>query len=97
MAKASSVTKPTLTDAQKAALKAKQDVEKRAAFVKVVSPRVGKALKAIRLIGNCASANYIYKPEQAACIVAALEGAVQGVKDIYAKKAAKQSEFTLPE
>jgi len=78
-----------LTDAQKA------DV-KRAAFIKVVSPRVGRALKAIRLIANCASANYNYTPEQAACIVTALEGAVQGVKDVYAKKALKQDGFSLP-
>lgn len=88
MAKETVSKKPVLTAEQKANAK-------RAAFAKVVTPRVIKALKAIRLIGNCASANYLYTPEQAQKIIATLHTAVEGVQGIYSKKVTKVSEFSL--
>jgi hypothetical protein len=69
---------------------------KQGAFIRVVTPRVNKALKCIRLVGNCAASNYFYTPEQAKAITLALQVAVQGVFDAFAKKVEKQAEFNLP-
>lgn len=70
---------------------AKQDT-----FIRVVAPRVNKALKCIRLVGNCATSNYLYTPEQAKAITLALQAAVQGVENAFTKKVEKQAEFSLP-
>lgn len=69
---------------------------KQAAFIRVVAPRVNKALKCIRLVGNCAASNYLFTPEQAKAITLALQVAVQGVDNAFAKKVEKQAEFSLP-
>lgn len=88
MAKVRKVVMTPMLQAEK--LQAKRD-----AFMRVVTPRVNKACKAIRLVGNCAAANYIYSPEQAAAITAALQRSVDGVVSVYAKKADKQEQFSL--
>jgi hypothetical protein len=83
--------KVVLTESAKAEkLQAKKD-----AFVRVVTPRVNKACKAISLVANCATSNYSYISEQAAAITAALQRAVDGVVTAYAKKADKQEVFSL--
>jgi len=79
----------TLTAEQK--VKAKQDT-----FTRVVTPRVNKALKAIGLIANCSGSAYLYTPEQAKAVLLALQVAVQGVADAYAKTAKRGTEFSLP-
>jgi len=44
-------------------------------FVRVVTPRVNKAVKAIKQIGFCSAASYEYTPEQLKQITKALDTA----------------------
>lgn len=83
--------KVTLTPEQKA----KKAQAKRDAFIKVVVPRMTKAIKAIRLVGNCSSGNYLYTTEQAVYIYEALVNAVQAVEKAYSGKAEKEAEFAF--
>jgi len=68
---------------------------KAATFMRVVTPRMNKALKAIRLVGQCSGTNYFYTETQAARIVEALQVAVRQVADSYAKGTKKAPEFKL--
>ena len=68
---------------------------KAATFTRVVTPRMNKALKAIRLVGQCSGTNYFYTETQAAKIVEALQVAVRQVADSYAKGTKKAPEFKL--
>ena len=68
---------------------------KAATFTRVVTPRMNKALKAIRLVGQCSGTNYFYTETQAARIVEALQVAVRQVADSYAKGTKKVPEFKL--
>jgi L-asparaginase II len=88
MAKTGSVQKPALNAAQKG------DV-KRANFVRVVTPRITKAIKAIGVIANCAGSNYVYSDIQIAQILSALDGAVKQVESAFAKKAVTQTGFSF--
>lgn len=58
---------------------------KPARFVRVVTPRVSKALKAIKTVGFCTGASYEYTPQQADQIVKALTGAVVDLSKRLAK------------
>lgn len=69
---------------------------RRANFVRVVTPRIKKALKAIHLIRNCTSANYDYTPSQAEATIAALLAAVGQVEAAFSKKVQATQEFSLP-
>jgi hypothetical protein len=81
---------------QKTPLNAAQKGDKkRADFVRVVTPRVGKAIKAIGLIANCAGANYLYSDMQVAQILSALDGAVKGIESVFAKKTVTQTGFSF--
>lgn len=71
--------------------------EKQVTFIRVVTPRVTKALKAIKLIGNCSASNYVFSPEQVIAIIAALRDAVQNIANAFDKKVDKQQEFSLPQ
>lgn len=62
-------------------------------FVRVVSPRVSKAVKAIGLIGNCAGSSYLYTTKQTTEIHNALVQAVEQIDDQFAKKQARQTGF----
>lgn len=75
----------------------KMKAERKAAFIRVVEPRVAKALKAISLIGNCAGAGYSYNEEQVTQIKIALTKAVTVVGDKFSKVKEQQSEFKLTE
>jgi hypothetical protein len=75
--------------------KAKKEKAKKDAFIRVVTPRVNKALKAIRLVGNCATSNYSYTPEQARAIVLSMQTVLQGVENVFVKKVEKVTEFKL--
>lgn len=69
---------------------------KAAKFKEIASNRVSKALRAINLIGNLASPNYVYTPEQTARIFAALKGAVAETEARFAAPGGKpESKFTL--
>jgi len=79
------------------ALTGEQKLEKkRAAFRRVVTPRVNRAFKAIHLVGNCASSGYSFTPEEAASICKALQAAVDVVTAAYSKKTDKQASFSFP-
>lgn len=62
-------------------------------FIRVVTPRVAKAVKAIRTIGFCAAATYAYTPKQVEQIVAALKTAMATVEKQYSEKEATKAEF----
>lgn len=89
MAKKSETTGKVLTEAEK--VQAKKD-----AFARVVRPRVSKAVKAIELVGSCATKAYTYNIGQTDAIIAALQAAVNNVKDRYAGKAGSDGGFKLP-
>ena len=88
MAKTGSEKKQPLNPAQKGD-------KKRADFVRVITPRVGKAIKAIGLIANCAGSNYLYSDMQVAQILSALDGAVKQVESQFQKKAVTQTGFAF--
>lgn len=64
-------------------------------FVRVVEPRVGKAIKAIDLVGSVTGSAYKGKDEQYAQILAALTDAVERVEQRFAGKGDKASGFKL--
>ena len=66
-------------------------------FVRVVTPRVGKALKAIRTVGFCTGSTYEYTPKQMTDIINALKTAVDSLSDNFAKKSETTSEFSFTE
>ena len=90
MAKARNTTTPPLTDAQK-----KQ--AKRDNFARVLPPRMDKALKAIRMVGDCTLASYLYTPEQAKAVIDKLVAAVGEVSERFAGVQGKAGGFKLPD
>jgi len=68
---------------------------RQADFVRVVTPRVKKAVKAISLVSNCASSNYSFTAEQAGRIIIALHTAVDVVEVSFSKKTQATAEFQL--
>lgn len=70
-----------------------KDESKANRFVRVVKPRVNKAIKAIKLIQHCAGATYEYTPEQVAEILSALAGAVKTLQAKFETKKGVQDEF----
>jgi len=89
MGKKSSSNKPELKEAEK--VQAKKE-----AFARVVRPRVVKAVKAIELIGSCATSAYNYNEAQITAIIDALQDAVNNVKDRFEGKAGSDGGFKLP-
>lgn len=82
-------TKPELTDAQK--LQVKRDN-----FARVLPPRMDKALKAIRMVGDCTNPTYLFTPEQAEAVMSQLQAAVTGVMKRFTGEKGKSGGFTLP-
>lgn len=66
-----------------------KDESKAARFIRVVTPRVNKAVKAIKQIGFCSASNYEYTSKQLDQIVIALDAAQN---EIVAKFAGKKEE-----
>ncbi len=64
-------------------------------FTRVVTPRVGKAVKAIRTIGFCASGTYEYTPEQVLEITNALSKQIHNLKLKFESKSGMEEEFTF--
>ena len=70
--------------------------QKAAKFKELAKARTGKVLKAIHNIGNLASANYVYTPEQVVKVCAALKGAVAQVEQRFTQPPkASKPEFDL--
>lgn len=68
---------------------------KKARFKRIVEPRVGKALKAIGLIGNCTGGEYEYTQKDVANITTALIDAVSKMGDKFAGKDGTDFGFSL--
>lgn len=64
-------------------------------FVRVVTPRVSKALKAISVIGYCAKKPYFYTSEQADTITKALDKAVYELSEKFKATGDKGVEFNF--
>ncbi len=62
-------------------------------FIRVVTPRIGKAVKAIDVIGFCAGSTYEYTPEQLVEIGNALVSAVNNLKAKFDNKTSGQDSF----
>jgi len=74
-----------------------KDESKAARFVRVVMPRVGKAVKAINQIGLCSASNYEYTPEQLKQISKAISEAYDNMLAKFAGKKSEGGEFTFKE
>ncbi|MBA7474030.1 hypothetical protein ES707_09377 [subsurface metagenome] len=72
-----------------------KDETKRDKFKRIVEPRVRKAIKAIGLIGNCASGGYEYTTDDVALILVALDKAFQQLRKQYESKGVQDIEFDL--
>jgi len=66
-------------------------------FIRVVKPRINKAVKAINTIGFCAGAAYEYTPQQVTQIMDALHFAQKELGDSFEKKASKTAVFDFTE
>ena len=64
-------------------------------FIRVVAPRVTKAVKAIKDIGYCAASSYEYTPEQAKQIIDTLGIAVVNLESQFAIKAKAEDQFVF--
>ena len=93
MAESKKVTvKAPVSDADKA----KRAAEKASKFIEVAQKRVAKAIQSVRLIGNLASPNYLYTPEQVDKIIGGLQTEVDTVYEAFkAKKSKEKVSFTL--
>ena len=89
MGKQRNTTTPPLTEAQKKQVK-------RDNFARVLPPRMDKALKAIRMVGDCTLPTYSYTSEDAEAITDQLYAAVNEVKKRFAGTAGKAGGFELP-
>lgn len=74
---------------------AKPTEDKHEKFVRVVTPRVKKALKAIALIGNQSGAAYEYTEDDVVHIIGRLSDAVLDVKKRYMSSGKQEVEFSL--
>jgi len=54
-------------------------------FKRLAEPRVGNAVKKIKIIGNLAGSNYEFTPEQVASILTALKSSVEEVEAKFQK------------
>jgi len=81
--------KPELTEAQKKQVKVDN-------FARVLPKRMDKALKAIRMVGDCTNPSYLHDAVQAKTIVDGLQAAVDNVKKRFAGEAGKAGGFVLP-
>ena len=82
-------TKPELTEAQKKQVKVDN-------FARVLPPRMDKAVKAIRMVGDCTNPTYSYNEEQSKYVVAQLQKAVEDVKSRFSGVQGKAGGFELP-
>lgn len=72
-----------------------KDESKAARFIRVVAPRVNKAVKAIRQIGFCAGSTYEYTPKQLEQITKELSAAQNEILAKFAGKKEAEGVFTF--
>ena len=70
-----------------------KDETKAERFVRVVTPRVGKAVKSIRVIGYCAGSAYEVSPAQVKQIIEVLSAALDSLADRFSSKPDAQETF----
>lgn len=68
---------------------------KREKFKRVVEPRVRKALKTIRLIGNCSGGAYEYNPDDIVSILGSLGSELEALEARYENKGVSAIDFNL--
>lgn len=64
-------------------------------FIRVVTPRVVRAMKSIRVIGYCSGAAYDFTPQAVEQIVDALANELKVMGDKFSSKSSAVSEFTI--
>lgn len=89
MAKKKEEVEKGLTDAEK--VQAKKE-----AFIRVVPQRVNNAIKAIRLVRQCSSINYVSSDEQKKAICIAISNEVKELVSCFEGKAQAVGGFALP-
>jgi len=62
-------------------------------FVRVVTPRIGKAVKSISLIGNCAGSGYAYTESQKQQLILTLRREIDMLEARYSRVKEKQEAF----
>ncbi len=90
MAKKKDNSKPELTDVQKKQVKVDN-------FTRICPPRIDKAVKAIKMVGDCTNPTYSYSTVQGDSVLQALYGAVDEVKARFEGLQGKSGGFVLPE
>lgn len=86
--KSASTTKPK-TEAEKLQ-------EKKDAFMRVVPQRVNNAVKAIRLVKQCASANYVSSDEQKRAVILAIKNEARELEEAFQGNVKSAGGFVLP-
>lgn len=71
------------------------NVDKHLKFMRIVQPRVNRAIRAIDLIGNCAVASYSYSAKEVDAIQDALLNAVASMQKRFQEKGKQDAGFTL--
>ena len=74
---------------------AKPGETKEEKFKRLAEPRVNRALDKIRLIGNLATGDYAYSPEQVEKIITSLQRAVIELRDKFHKRIEAKKGFKL--
>ena len=72
-----------------------KDENKRDKFLRLVNPRVNRAVHSIGLIGNCASAAYEYKEADIAKVLAALNAATETLAERFSGKTSVAGGFKI--
>lgn len=62
-------------------------------FIRVIQPRVNKALKAIRLLGNCTSSGYKWTDAMSEHVLAELSTELDTLSNKFARRTDKQTNF----
>lgn len=72
-----------------------KDETKRDKFKRIVEPRVRKALKAIRLVGNCSGSAYEYTEDDVHLIMMSIEESLRQLQQSYQTKGVQDIDFNL--
>lgn len=62
-------------------------------FIRLATPRVEKAIKALKTLGNCAGSSYEYTPEQVSDLLVALGSELSALESKFEQKKSAQTAF----
>ena len=74
-----------------------KDETKSAKFVRVVTPRVSKAVKALKIIGYCSGSAYEYTPKQVGEIINVLGKTLDNLSNRFKTRAESDEGFSFSE